>query len=213
MDSIVRIVTPALSGILASLDDLKLDLDISGTASDDKLNSLLARVSADFATQCDRVFGRQTIEETYRREHWRQCGGHVDALVLSGFPVSSITSIAEDGTALDPSSYEFDPATGIIYRLAGGYRSSWRASKIVATYVAGYLLPGETGMDLPMDIQGAVLSLAKTGWFSLKRDPQVRQVMVQDVGSESYWIGNPNGTDAYPPEIHRVIDRYRDNRL
>jgi uncharacterized phiE125 gp8 family phage protein len=216
MESIVRIVTPPDSSILASLDDLRADLGITDGAQDPRLTKLLAEASAEFQTECKRVFGNQTIEQTFRQPvgFHRHRAREADPLILDSFPVSSITSISEDGAAaLAEADYEIDPASGEVWRLHDDIRSPWCSAKIVVTYIAGYVLPNDEDVNLPADIQSAVRELATASYYGAGVDPNVRQLEVAGVGSETRWVGNPNGGAPYPETIQRTIDRYQNLRV
>ena len=202
MDSLLT-VTVAASGAtafdLTTLSDVKADLSITGASDDVILARYITESSLQFARACNRDFARETVSEQYRPEESKAL------LIVTRRPVVSITSIAEDGTALTVSDWETDLPAGLIYRLRSDYRCWWMAAKIVVVYVAGHTLPAEA----PADLQKAARALVKAQWLSKGRDPLVRNEAVPGVYEVAYWVGGLPGGSSWPAEIEAAIAAYR----
>lgn len=216
MFSIVTVISPSATQDLTVLDRVKRDLGIDNNDSDDRLTELIHEESASFTDLVCRILASETVIEEFRT----QWGGHrqlisprqnVSVLRLTRYPVTEITSVTEgDDPVLDPSLYEVDAEPGLLYRLdADGNTHQWMRRTTVVVYTGGYTL-----LDtLPRKIETAVLSMIRSRWFSIGRDPTVRSRNIVDVGTVTYWSG-PTGAGAgsdvlFPPEVQSAIDTYR----
>lgn len=184
MDSILTVSAPAAARDLVALATVKTDLGISVATWDTRLASQITRASQAIERHCNRVFAKQTYIETFRLDRPRP------KVLLTQHPLISLTSIVEDGTTLATSEREFDAAHGVLYRLDGdGARLDWPDTvTIVATYVAGYLVPTQSapGDALPADITAAAIEAVKDMHFAAERDSRVRSESWDDLGSTSY---------------------------
>ena len=185
---------------LTILETVKSELGIVKNDHDDVLSRLIHQQSAAAETYCNRVFAKETLVD-----HLRLYGQWaVGNLILSRYPVESITSIVEDDVTLDAALFDFDPATGIVWRLdASGYPQPFY-SNVVATFVAGYELLAE----LPHDIERAVILMVKQAWYARTRDPLVKSEDVPGVLRQDFWVGTV-GENALPPEAASLLDPYR----
>ena len=199
MESILRVTSAATTFNLALEGDVVAEC---GIIDEDYVTRNLPRVSAAIATYCSRVFARQTYEETFRLIYR-------DDVVLNQFPIVSITSIVEDGVALAATDYEADLASGIILRLSSDELICWQARKVVFTYIAGFLLPGQTGANLPHEIQMAVFETMRAMSSALTRDPEVVSESIPNVFSRSYRvIGDSGGSVHLPPRAINLLDNF-----
>ncbi len=82
--------------------------------------------------------GRELESATYTNEVFDGLGH--PALWLRRFPVTAVTSVTEDGTALAVDDDYIFNASGRILRVSGGQRYPWvdKPAAIVITYDAGY---------------------------------------------------------------------------
>lgn len=198
MMSIVTVTVPAVSQDLTVLATVKNELGITSDTNDDaKLAVYIKQASDAVSAWCRRVFGQETVSETFRPSF------QVGKLILDRRPVSSITSVTEDGTALSASDYELDAESGMVTRLYSDCQSNWSASKITVVYVAGYELLD----SLPHSIEKATILLVKNYYYSGPRDPLMKSVDIPGVMSESYWVGD-NG--SIPDEVADLLGPYRD---
>lgn len=122
----------AASTALVSLADTKahLNIDPAVTDHDAELRDAILTAS-DVAEGICGSIARRTVTETHS-------GRGQPGLVLRRGPVISITSVTEDGTAVDSSGYSLSDA-GVLYRVAGYQDRPWRAGRnnIAVTYAAG----------------------------------------------------------------------------
>lgn len=201
MHSILTVTTEADSRDLTVLATVKAELQIDpGVTKFDALlsNQWIPQASAAVATYCNRVFARETVTETWRNVRDQ------NALVLARYPVSSITSVTVDGTALAASEYEYDAATGLIYRLSSDTRIDWCADKIVIAYAGGYALIG----DLPFDIERATVLLCKFYRYTLAQNPLIKREDIPGVIETEYWV-MPEGSPAMPRDVTDLLDPHR----
>lgn len=217
--STVVVVTPATNRALASLSDIKAELEITDTSKDTILSTMIIEESKAAEVFCKRVFATETVRETIRQPAgWyfpahRQLHGQLPSqIVLTRWPVVSIASITEDGTAIAPTDYEADNESGSLLRLsASTYPISWTARAIVVQYTAGYALPADSAPNLPEDIQRAVKEMVKLRFFARGRDPLVRVHSEPGLGSSDYWVGPLRGQADYgmPSQIAAMLEPYR----
>lgn len=134
-DIIIKILTPADTFDLLSLDELKDALKIpdTDTSQDETLQAYITRFSDVISVLCNRVFAKEEVRET-----WRCLGSR--RLFLSHWPAheADIESVeCPRGTPLDPTTYEFEERSGKLELFAT------RSEPIVVTYTGGYDLPDE----------------------------------------------------------------------
>lgn len=201
MDSIVTVTTASETFDLTTLERVKRELGITTGTDDAALIDHIHAESVRVADWCNRVFAEQTYSEAFRLP----CSA--DCLILSHRPVSSITSVVEDGVTLEADEYEVNPETGLLYRLDGDDELDvWPAVKITAVYVAGYALL----TDLPRPIEEATIKLVTARHYAKSRDPFIRQIAVQGVDTVSYGFGGTDSPDGLPPEVAAMLSPYRD---
>lgn len=209
------VTVPATNHRLVTLEVVKAELRVTGTSEDDFLGNAIDRASAAIERWCNRVFAVETVRETFARSqlagfHMPAFGNSSDSLVLTRWPVVSLVSVTESGSALATSAYEFDPASGLLYRLGnGGLRRPWMNGAAVVEYQAGYVLPGDDGRDLPADIERAAVMLVKAEWFARDRDPLVKTEDVTGVLATTYWVGGIPGGGTLPPDVEGLLSPYR----
>lgn len=182
---------------------VKTELNITDHSLDPWLSSQITRESRAAATYCNREFGKETLIDRFRLDD--ESIPSIEVLVLSRTPLVSITSIVEDGTTLTASQYEFEALTGFVWRLESDVRQCWAMASIVVTFVAGY----ELLTTLPHDIELAVIEMMKQAYFAKQRDPLVKSVSVDGIGSRDYWVGSVGDNAAIPPKAEALLDPYR----
>jgi hypothetical protein len=166
-----------------------------------------------------RPLALETVVETFRPPGGTFRGGgfldhprDADLLRLSRYPVTSISSVVIDGTALDPAAdWEIDAEPALLYRLGPfGTLAGWYGAVIAVTYAAGYALPD----DLPRPIGQACLLLLRHRWMTGDRDPTIRAENVSGVIDTQYWVGGmPGENAAMPPEAAALLNPYRELRI
>jgi hypothetical protein len=188
---------------LTLLATVKTELGLETTESDSYLSSAITQASRSIATYCNRTFARETLVDNFRLDDGDLVA---EPLLLSRFPVASISSIVENETTLASDEYEFDADTGQVWRLNGDDdRSIWEPAKIVVPFVAGYLL-----LDtLPEDIERACIMLVVQNFRAKGRDPTVKATDIPGVMRREYWVGSTGQTGAFPPEVESLLNPYR----
>jgi hypothetical protein len=212
--------TAAASTALTTLDAVKTELGITGTADDAWLQSQIdvastlccAYLGVVMATDGSMRLGRETLTETIRLnrgERRRRFDVRRRDLMLSRWPVVQVNSVTIDGTALLGDEYEVDGASGVLLRLGGGQPSHWVGNTVEVRYEAGWLLPGQPGRNLPNDIEDAAIGLVKVQWYSRTRNPLVKAESVPGVVDVQYRVGATGTNGALPPEVTAKLDPYR----
>ncbi len=201
----LEVLAPAASTRLATLDTLKAELGIADSAQDAALGRLLDQASTRAVRYVGAPFGREMVRETWRGV---RAAGVVLARVpaIDQAPPTTINSVVVDDAALDAGAAVLDGPR--LIRLRGGCLVPWCARTLVVTYVAGYLLPGDIGRDLPADVERACLVIATDLHAALGRDPTLRSDSVDGIGSSS-WLDPQAGAGALPPQAAEALLPYR----
>src|SRR5262245_35289781 len=110
MGSIVTVLTPAVTQDLTTLETAKVELGVTDPAEDNKILTQIRQASDAIAYYCNRVFGLETVEETFIDVTYRK------ALRLTRRPVVQILSLTQSESLVDPSEYFLDERRGIIHR-------------------------------------------------------------------------------------------------
>jgi len=203
MKSILTVNSYAQTQDLTVLATVKQELGITGTAEDAQLAIWIRQSSSMIANYCNRTFGLEVLNETFRLETT------AENLLLSRFPLTTISSITENDIVLTAADYEADSVIGLLYRLSDDTRICWPAGKIVVAYSAGYaLLDG-----LPHDIERACLSLIKQMRAQTTRDPMAKRIEIPDVMTTDYWVGRIGENGAMPPDVIDMLAPHVNWRL
>jgi hypothetical protein len=183
------VVAAATDFNLTTLASIKLEFDIQTANTDVYLSAQIPRVSSAIASYCRRVFALQTYEDTFvgRWSDWMP-----RSFQLARRPIIPGTlEIVRDGSMLvEGDDYDVDLEAGIV-------RSVTLGQDIVATYDAGWLLPGwpvPTGAmaeALPAGVEYAailqILTNRQLGRLAFTdRDPFLRSETVDGVGTLQY---------------------------
>jgi hypothetical protein len=203
--SILTITTAATTANqrLCTLAAVKAELGISGTGEDAALDLLRDSASAAIASWCGRVLAEEVVQQLWRPICW------AEVLILRRRPVTAISSITEDGVAVAAGDRELDADAGMLWRLSDDVRFTWRASKIIASYTAGYRVPDQATPTLPADIQRAAVLTVAAMYRAKGRDPMLRSVNIPDVGAESY-LDPRAGMEGIPPQAAGLLAPYRE---
>ncbi len=206
LNSIVTVTVAPSATRLSTVDRVKQELGITGSASDALLGVKLDEASSDIEAHLSRTLNRATLSELFfGGEGW------ADSLLLYRTPVVSVTSVTVDDVLLDTTEYRIDNVTGELFRLdLSGYTCTWQWCKeITVVYVAGYLLPEEAGRTLPPAIEAGTLGLVQSFWFSRGRDPNVKEEDIPGVMRTAYWVGSVGQAGDLPPDVLRRIAPFR----
>lgn len=184
------------------------DLNEDIAFEDAYLGRLIDRASDAICQYARRTLAKQSYSETFRDV----CG--MESLSLRHYPVTAIASVTEDGTAVSSGDYEYDAASGVLYRLSSDARTSWNAAKIVIAYTAGYVLPAQTlvgagasgSRTLPHDIEQAAIVAVRAAYLSRGNDPGVKSYNIPGVITEDT---GASAADGLPAEAKMLLNPYR----
>ena len=175
---------------LVGMDELRAHMGWGKPVTDvQRARDEQARALADVASQlvedhCGRSFRRRTVIEAFPG------GGR--SLLLTTLPTVSITSVVEDGTALDSSSWRLSTAGGVLYRRAGWW------GETTVTYVAGDAVA-------PAPVRHAVLRLVEHHWQHTHQAPHPA-----DGGGTGWDEGQPTALQSsLPYSIASLLTPYR----
>ena len=216
----LTVTVPATVKKLTTLARVKAELGLTDTSADAVLTDLITQASDAIATECHRVWGRETVTETLPGTGRRLLG-------LSRTPLITITSITEDGVAVTDYTIE-DAAQGALARengwwptVAGGWDSVAYSSgyiwpipalrwRYAITYQAGFILPEEATPNLPGGVERAAIETVKS-WYAMRsgRDPALVAVAM---GTERVQYAAPGATaaiSALPPIALSLLAPWR----
>jgi len=191
---ITRVVTPAASLALVTLDQAKaaLGIPIEDTSQDTALAAQIDSVSAAINAYCNRIFAVQEYTDQIRNV----CGYWGEPLVTRQFPIVEadgvpLVTVSEGGLALDPAYLELHPETGSLYRLDSGSTAvgAWTAPLILVEYTAGF-------DPVPPDVASAALEWLGARWGNTGRDPGLRSETIPDLITQVYSDGGSNSASA-----------------
>lgn len=146
-DVTIKILEPADDHDLITLEDCKILLDIpaSDTSSDQQLQMLITQNSEAIAVECNRIFAKEKVEETWRCVAPVCCPDGTCKIWLSHYPVKAVDIESVEtpaGTVMSGSDYVIEEFSGKLILLRGC------SSEIVVTYTGGYNLPEEAPAPL-----------------------------------------------------------------
>lgn len=201
MRSVLTVTTAATDLALLTMAELRQATGIA-TGQDDKLNALGRGIAAAITSRCNvRAVGAtpptlrsETLTEMFRLDCPRE------QLIMARRPITSITSVVEDGATVATTDYEMDAASGLLRRLCSDYPAWWSASKITVVYVAGW-------STVPENLRSAAMKLATALNSETGRDPSLKAVDIPGVISREYWVG-PSDDPLINREIEDLLAEY-----
>lgn len=217
MLSKLTVLEPAASTLLTSLERVKSDLEIIGTADDTRITDAIGAVSDEIASFLNvrqaedgsRTLGLETIEETFYFD------GTSGFIALGRLPVVSIESVLDGETEVDAANYEFSATTGMLYRVGAGIRVPWflpsLVGRLTVEYTAGWHLPGSTSRNLPRDIEAAAVVLVKDRTSANTGEDKIESETIFDVRSVTYATGSAGAEheSGLPRGVVNLLTRYR----
>ena len=207
---ITRVVTPAASLDLVTLEQAKAALEIAAgdTSQDAMLTQQIAALSRAINNYCDRVF----VVQSYRDQLRDACGYWGEPVTTRQYPIVvddegvPLVAVTENGGVLDPAYLEVYPETGAIYRLdATMAPAAWGAALLVIDYTAGF----ET---IPEDVQGACLEWLTVRWHGIGHDPALRSEAIPDLITQVYNTSDATSSGsgtAMPAGVRDWLQPYR----
>lgn len=149
---------------IVTLAQAKTHLNLSAnTGSDTELTYFVGVASDLVESAANRVYRSTTYTDELHK------GGR-DAIVLDHSPVSSVSSLTDNGSTVSGSAYTLDTATGLLRLISGCFTPGEGMVKV--TYVAGVT-------TVPTLAQHATLETVRHLWQT-QRGTTVRQPLVGD---------------------------------
>jgi uncharacterized phiE125 gp8 family phage protein len=175
--------------MLATIDDLKAYLSISGATDDPVIESAIKSASVLISSIINRDIETQQYTATY------DGSGNVRQ-VLSFFPVTAISSLTVNGvakaaaTSFGSSGYRFDDYSVILNNevFPKGIQN------VTVVYTAGYA-------SVPADLKQACVDLAAEVYRRRNRVGETSKAIAG--GTTSYSVAD------IPPHVRTVINQYR----
>ena len=210
----LTVTTAAATTALTTLETVKSDLAITTTDEDSYIERAILRVTelicnhlgvaaADNGTS---TIGRETLSERFDLVNSR------DNLILSRYLprnwVITIGSVTEnDDAALATTEYRLSSG-GLLQRMSDDVQTSWPTGKIVIAYTAGWLLPNDSGRDMPQIIEDATIAMVKMARLDKTRDPTLRGENILE-GLYAYTRFNPSDIPGgMPPDVAVMLEPY-----
>jgi hypothetical protein len=199
MQRLLTVTSAATSRSLTTAAAVEQEI---GAADAAYVARLIAQASAAVASHLLREVARETVQEVFR------LSDREPHLPLERAPVASIASIVEDGVTLASGDWEADLQAGLLYRLDSDTRIPWCAEKVTVAYSGGWLLPGQTGANLPAEIERATLVTIAAWAASHGRDPQLRSESAEGIGSQS-WLDPRSEHRGLPWQVAELLAPWR----
>ena len=163
-------VTTANSDPLLTTTEARAAVGITDGSRDADLNRLVARISAAIyrasKVRTDGVHAptllSESITETFRSTTFETCG--LKSLLLSRRRISEIETITEGTTELVDADFEYDAASGELFRLGSTDVTSWPSGLITVEYIAGLL-------TVPDDLKFAAETWLRASWRDSYQTP------------------------------------------
>jgi hypothetical protein len=193
----VTVLEPAASQDLTTLDAVKAECGITGSADDALLGAMIRRASAACARYCNRPgFGRERVAQTER------CSGPV---ILERDLEPQIVSVTAGGAVLAEEDWVLEGP--VVRRPYGSLWATLWPSPIVVEYWAGF----ELLATLPEDIEEACLIIVASKWHARGRDPSIRSMTTEGVGQVVFDTGAAaaEGYPGIPPEASLRLEPWR----
>jgi hypothetical protein len=221
MKSSLVVTAAAASYDLLTTANFKALVGITSSTEDTRIGLLITQASNIAANYCGRVFGQETVTETFRLSRVDRVSGirrfdgmqhELEVLVLSRYPVMVTgplpITVTEDDIVLASTDFTLDLDTGILTRLLDGLPQNWAADKVVVSYTGGYVVPAAA----PGDLAHACTVIVNQMRSAMSRDPLAKRIEIPDVQTVDYWVGGVTST-GLPVEAISILDRYADVNL
>jgi hypothetical protein len=121
--------------------------------------------------------------------------------VLQRRPIVSVESVEEDYAMLDADDYEIDAPAGMLRRLWDDLPASWRTTKLVVSYTAGW-------DKVPRGLKTAAGQLARLYWFRGSRDPALKQMAIPGVIERQYYATTAIADPDIPTQVMDMLSPF-----
>lgn len=199
-----RLVTAAY--VAATMEDPPSDAELESYI--DEVTAKAARfcnLATDVAGAYPPTFAAETCRATY---FIAECSRGPNLILPWRVPVTSISSVVEDGVTLTSGTDYRLIAGGMLLRLSSDAPYYWSTGKIVVTYVAGWAATLST--NAPADLQAAVAEQVKYRAMAIDKDPAIRSESVPDVYTASYAVagGDNVGNSGLLVQVESALRPY-----
>lgn len=206
-------VTTANTGGLLTVAEARAAVGITDTSRDADLTRLIARISAAIyrasKVRTDGVHAptllSESITETFRRTTFEVC--NQKSLLLSRRRISEIETITEGTTEIETTDFEYDAASGELFRLGSSDVTSWPSGLITVEYVAGLLTVPED-LKLASEFWLRALWRDAYGTPATILDPFTKVDDIPGVRRIERWVSAMNTTEdmtLMPPEVESIL--------
>lgn len=169
MQSTLVTIVESQDDSLLTLYEAKLGLNIftnSSEALDDQIEMLIGWTSDEIAFSCNRTFGKETVQETFREIPT----SGTKRIYLSKYPNVEVDSVFVNGAEIfEDVDFEVNESGGWLTRLGGDW-----VDVVVVNYTGGYNLPKEA----PGSLKKAAILVTREAYFAASRgDASVKLVV------------------------------------
>jgi len=192
----LRVIEPAASYDLTTLDAARAECGVTGSAQDAALLRMIRAASDAIASHCGTPFARELVEQT----EMDIAGAR--AIILDRIGDIEIASIEENSVAVDADGWDLDGR--LLRRRLGGVRCHWPGWRVTITYRAGWQLMG----SLPYSVEQAALSTVAAWWSQRSRPAGLRSETIEGIGSFSYATPGADSGGLTPDAI-RLLAPFR----
>lgn len=204
--TMLTVVTPAESARLTTVTAFRAETGVTADQMDDAaVEALIDLASGLVADYCQRVFARETVKETF-------FGPFSGPLILSRCPAPSVEDVVIGGVSLSEGDAAIDQKSGLLHRVAGGCLIGWPHGAIEVTYTAGFILPGESGRNLPTMVERATVLICAALISGRTRDPLIKSEAVEGVGRTDFYVPG-QGSSLPHPEAEGLLKPFIMQRL
>lgn len=159
MQSTLVVIKESDDDALLTLYEAKLGLNIftnSSESLDDQIEMLIGWTSDEIAFSCNRTFGKETVQETFR-----EIQSGTKRIYLSKYPNVVVDSVfVNDVEIFEDIDFEVNESGGWLTRLDG----TW-TDVVVVFYTGGYNLPKEA----PGSLKKAAILVTREAYYAAAR--------------------------------------------
>jgi len=139
----------------------------------------------------------------------------VDSTTQVTLTDAALTTVTGASYTLDNANflYKVNKGAGYLSKYLSYCVTPFLAGNVIVEYTCGWILPGQTGANLPEDIQGAVvlhcaykLEQYRNGDSDMAR---IRSEEIEDVGRVEYAVTARDYAMGMSGEVRSVLDRYK----
>lgn len=203
-------VTTANNDPLLTTAEARAAVGITNNSRDADLDRLVARISAAIyrasKVRTDGVHAPTLLSESVTDTYRLQRALH-GALLLSRRRISEIETVTEGTTELTDADFEFDAASGQLFRLGATDPTCWPTGLITVEYIAGLL-------TVPDDLKLAAETWLRALWRDAYQtpatilDPFVKVDDIPGVRRVERWVNAMNTSQdmtMMPGEVESIL--------